>query len=961
MGITIKETSLYRYIGREFEQRGWRYIIQPSVSGREPDLILEREGIKVVTEVKIDMERKLTEAIADAMAKAFLLKMHYGIALLFPREIRYVSPELIEKVCPETEVTAIILTDWWTGRIQLPLRKLADLFTRYYNEWIASQKLTRKISFDDIVECARISIRDIASRLKWLIFAQKDVLDVALALVGRFDIYRNLIEDYSGASEDEIKSYIADITAYILINQLLFYHKISEDLGLPPLPNINPLNPPSDLLLQIENLFRLVKKKYPRIFGFDSIRLLIAAKDIQILHAVARAISAIKGLRSQYISEDLYGRLYQETIPPETRKNLGAFYTNPIAAEILATLAIDKWDAKVIDPACGSGTLLVKAYQRKLELAPPYYDREKLHEEFVKKHIWGMDIMQFAVSLASINLASQYIKSPVEPSIYPCESIKTMMMSALADDPCSETSLERWLEMEKLLPVGYFNVCIMNPPFTRRENMRRMLGNKGMRKLQRMVPEVRGRTGYWAYFVVASEKILTPDDATLALVIPEGFFAGKGAVSVRHYLIDKGYKIQFVVRNAAQIAFSEGTHYRDYLVVLRKGEGVPDTLTIVILKRRLEEMADKAKEIALKALKFHQDPSSKDHVESEFEMFKMHNATNFVQMHIENLRPLVGFNTIKGARLALELLEALSGLPTLGEIFKGQIYEYVPGQYKEKADVSLTKKLFISRYGARTGNVVLLLDKVAKGTVYVKDRRGRIRLSLPTSAVVRSLRSCSKVKHMNLTDEEEYAIIDVNHIPRGALNQLGLLPLVEVKKAARDIKEAHDDKAANLLLARRVQLDSPNIYWLAFYSDNKMIGTDTFFNIQEITNEYGKILTVYLNSSIVLLQLLAFLTEVRATWVNLHGGHVWGQVHVFEPDDLNKSVVNKAVSLFNKIGKTDVNSLFQRIKQHDKVQREIDELSLDMIGMGNWKGRLDEIYNVIFKELEIMRGILKQR
>ncbi len=37
----------------------------------------------------------------------------------------------------------------------------------------------------------------------------------------------------------------------------------------------------------------------------------------------------------------------------ETRKNLGAFYTKPEAARLLASLAIDRWDAKVLDPACG--------------------------------------------------------------------------------------------------------------------------------------------------------------------------------------------------------------------------------------------------------------------------------------------------------------------------------------------------------------------------------------------------------------------------------------------------------------------------------------------------------------------------------------------------------------------------------------------------------------------------------
>jgi hypothetical protein len=52
-----------------------------------------------------------------------------------------------------------------------------------------------------------------------------------MAVVGRFDIYKSLLEDFSGVSEEEARLYIADITAYILVNQLLFYHIISERLG----------------------------------------------------------------------------------------------------------------------------------------------------------------------------------------------------------------------------------------------------------------------------------------------------------------------------------------------------------------------------------------------------------------------------------------------------------------------------------------------------------------------------------------------------------------------------------------------------------------------------------------------------------------------------------------------------------------------------------------------------------
>jgi len=196
-----------------------------------------------------------------------------------------------------------------------------------------------------------------------------------------------------------------------LINQLLFYHIISEKLGYDKLPDVDPLNPPKDFIDVLEHALKKGREAYPHILGFDLFPILRG--DLRIVYSIARVVSTLKTLRPQHIREDLFGRLYHETIPPETRKNLGAFYTKPEAAKLLASLAIDRWDAKVLDPACGSGTLLVEAYQRKAALAPPM-NKEELHEKLIND-IWGIDVMYFAYHMTSMNLTAQNIEVPIKP------------------------------------------------------------------------------------------------------------------------------------------------------------------------------------------------------------------------------------------------------------------------------------------------------------------------------------------------------------------------------------------------------------------------------------------------------------------------------------------------------------------------------------------------------------------
>jgi uncharacterized spore protein YtfJ len=48
-----------------------------------------------------------------------------------------------------------------------------------------------------------------------------------------------------------------------------------------------------------------------------------------------------------------------------------------------------------------------------------------------------------------------------------------------------------------------------------------------------------------------------------------------------------------------------------------------------------------------------------------------------------------------------------------------------------------------------------------------------------------------------------------------------------------------------------------------------------------------------------------------------------------------------------------------RIKEHDPIQRSIDELALEMLGLDDWKPRLDEIYDAVAQELENMHRILE--
>jgi len=951
LSIKVTERTLYDYIGKVFNKFGWRCFPETGLEQKQPDLIIEGDDIRVVSEVKINSETQLTKAIVDAHVKAGMLRTRNAMALLFPRSIRDIPPSELDRVYPRLPVSVLFLTDWLADRRELVLEDLADLFTTSFKDWVETKKV--KVSYDLVVEAARDSIREIAAYLRQYLI-QKPFFDTAMAVIGRFDIYKSLLEDFSGVSENEAKLYVADITAYILVNQLLFYHIISEKMGYDKLPDVDPLSPSKDFLNILSETFVKARTDYPHILGFNLFPIL--AGDYRIFYSVARFVSILKALRPQHIQEDLFGRLYHETIPPETRKNLGAFYTKPEAAKLLATLAIDKWDAKILDPACGSGTLLVEAYQRKGELAPPM-SRSEMHEKFIND-IYGIDIMHFASHITSMNLTAQNIDIRLKPHVFSQDGIETLVRSAIKNNktndppPAMTESLSRWLELmtEEIIPND-FDIVIMNPPFTRRE---RIPAEK--EDLEKLVPEVKGKTGYWAYFVAVADKILKPN-GILAVVMPEEFFVGGSALSVRNYLIKKDYGICYVMRSASEIAFSESAHYRDYLIVLKKKYQGP--LVVAILKKKLYDVKGQVVDLAIKVKEL--SSSLNDRLDlDELEAVKITNPRDLISKHIDNLKPLVGFNTIKGHKLGLELLERIGETKTLGELNKSGLIKlrlYRPGQHITKGVEKYAEKLFISRYKARSPNVLFLLKKEQDKSLELSLKNTDTSLKVPLDATVYSLRSYSGIYHLDITDEEEMAIVDTKVLPRYILNLVGLMPYESVSLAAKDIKKAYERFSGNILLARRIRLTSPNAFWTAFYSENNVLGSQ-LPNIQVMDSNYGKLLNLNLNSIITLIQLLSFVAETEGAWVSLDHKRVWSNIHIPDINKIGKRKIKKYLRLFNHIGKVKANSLYRRISEHDPIQRSIDEIALDMFGLEDWKNRLDEIYDIVAKELQIMQKIL---
>lgn len=126
--------------------------------------------------------------------------------------------------------------------------------------------------------------------------------------------------------------------------------------------------------------------------------------------AAAKVIGVVRGLYSLLKNyrlrelakegEDVWKSLYQELVDPETRHDLGEFYTPDwLAHRMIKQMLADNPKAAMLDPACGSGTFLYLAIREKRERLKDSSET-MLH---ILDSVVGADIHPLAVIIAKTN------------------------------------------------------------------------------------------------------------------------------------------------------------------------------------------------------------------------------------------------------------------------------------------------------------------------------------------------------------------------------------------------------------------------------------------------------------------------------------------------------------------------------------------------------------------------------
>ena len=423
---------------------------------------------------------------------------------------------------------------------------------------------------------------------------------------------------------------ISNMAALIVINAMMFHDRLCD--ALPDLENVSStIFPPREKFMAPH---RVIANHENLMFSWDYILsvnywpVFKVARDIisKFTYLMAKEVIPICANTSTRLlahpatrRHDLAGRIFNTLVTD--RKFLATFYTSVPAATLLTGLALDpaRWENvdwsdiesikrfRVTDPACGTGTLLMSAYQ---EMTHNHNvaggsGGESLHKSLIEEVICGADVVEAGIHLTACSLAT------MSPSVE-FEHMKLYSLP-LGMDPDNGPMLgsiewlgERGVRVQftgasyqnpyrvggkgkETVPVTdrpMSSLVIANPPFTRfgsasgkGELNNRVFGHVPKDVESKLTSELSKRladtpanqkAGLASAFIVLADRMLE-SNGRIAFVLPITALFGASWSGIRSMLAEK-YEIEYVItsQDPERRSFSFDTNIGEILLVARQ-------------------------------------------------------------------------------------------------------------------------------------------------------------------------------------------------------------------------------------------------------------------------------------------------------------------------------------------------------------------------------------------------------
>ena len=759
--------------------------------------------------------------------------------------------------------------------------------------------------------------------------------------------------------------------AFLFANQVFFYvllARAAQKAGKPQVfPSIIPGHAKSPEDLWTYYFSKVRERDYEPIYGHNVSPFF---KGPEASEACVGVVKALLDLAPKLELPDLAGQVFQTLIPFDLRKPLGANYTNPRAAALLAALSIEDPGARVLDPACGSGTLLVAAYNRKRSLSAGA-TAHQLHKRFLESELTGIDAMAFAGHLAAVNLALQqplmetdYVRIgsidsttlhdpgtagslvPGAGEALPSEFIQSRLDAEFA--PKSRPRRQRVVAVSRAAPkeftVDLQDLVMMNPPFTSRDNMSPSYRDRLTARFA--VGEYRAATegkkiSQQAYFLLLADEFLRPS-GRVASVLPLTTLGGKDYWPLVEFLC-RHYTIRYIVVGLGRTSFSEDTSLSECLLVADKSPPPPGSTFRLV--GTLLPPDDWDHDTLSRLIKGCQEGESVGGISVLRKFHQSMLAPGEEMLPGLMLRLLPDYDNACGA---FEQVRRLSTIPFIkfAELRRrGLVYRERIERARHLTELGASAFLACRQEERALRKIDrLYLDSIRGGAIVFRDRISRATYEFQAKEVVPALRRIAYVRNLDVTSSTDYCVKSVGPSLEKVLKSMygekdGLRKYqhLRAKSFWRAVVEAN---SARVVTAMRVNFAAPGTTILSCWSETPMFVAHDYLASGFRAQNEEHFFVMWVNSTFALLQLISATSTTEGSWARMER-FTLDRLQIPDFHSFSEETWEKSEQLWQMVSRMEALSLLEQLTVGDDFRATLDDGMLALLGFEDSTLRAD--------------------
>jgi type I restriction-modification system DNA methylase subunit len=421
--------------------------------------------------------------------------------------------------------------------------------------------------------------------------------------IGKSSAFKNELFDW--AVKQGIATYEAGETffetvsrqiIYRLLGKILFYltlRRFRSDIPKLELHGINP----AKVDKKLKEYFEIARQiDYQAVFEDD-----FPDKVPFPSGAVEPLINLLDNLNRYNFSnmpQDVVGDVFEKLIPPEERHALGQYFTNEELVDLITTFCVRSKSDKVLDPTCGTGTFLIRAYDRLRNAG------EKDHKKLLSQ-IWGIDIAHFPAELATINLYRQHIEDYANfPRVISKDFFEVKTGDTFKFPPPKPTGSPDFM-IDETIPQ--FDGIVGNFPYIRQELIEKRL--KGYKSLlenvirqdwvqdyreffdEKKKPRLSGQADIYAYLFFHAAKHLK-DDGRMGIVTSNAWLDVAYGYELQKFFL-KNFKIVAIFESRCEPWFEDAAINTIVTILERckdEEKRNDNNVKFIKIKKRLKEL-----------------------------------------------------------------------------------------------------------------------------------------------------------------------------------------------------------------------------------------------------------------------------------------------------------------------------------------------------------------------------------